>query len=215
MGQARHLGVLLGKAHLGVDEDKAHVGPLHGHFRPQVAVVLDGVLHLALAAQAGGVDKGEGAVLVLDGGVHRVPGGAGNVRDDAAVLPCHLVHQGGLAHVGLTDDSHLDDVALVVVLHVLGQDVADTVQQIAGAVAMDRGHHHRVAQAQVVELVELRRGLAYGVALVDAQHHRHPAFQQDVGHVRVCGGDAGADVRDEDDGAGGVDGDLGLLPHLG
>ena len=41
MGQARHLGVLLRDALVGVDEDQAHIGPLNGHGGPEDGKFLD------------------------------------------------------------------------------------------------------------------------------------------------------------------------------
>ena len=214
MGNTRHLAVLLRKTHGAVNENKAHIRPLHGHFGPEIAVVLNGVLDLGLFPQPRRVDEGKGSVWVFNGHIHRVPGGSGHVRDDAPVLPGHPVHQRGLAHIGLADDSHLNDLAFGLLFLPLGQAFQHPVQQVAGAVAVDRGYHHRVPQAQVIELVKLRGGLAHAVAFVHAQHHRAAAFLQQLGHLLVCGGNPGTQVRDENNGAGRVNGNLHLLPHL-
>ena len=92
---------------------------------------------------------------------------------------------------------------------------ADGVQQVAGAVAVDRGNGQHFVKAQVVELVQLHGGLAHLVALIDGQDDGLVAPAEHMGHILVRGGQARADVHHHDDAVGGVDGDLGLLPHMG
>ena len=78
---------------------------------------------------------------------------------------------------------------------------------------MDGGDGDGVPQAQGIKLVNGRVLGPGGVRLVDGQHHGLAGAQQHVGHVFIRGGDAGADIGDQDDDGGGIDGDLGLLPH--
>ena len=147
-------------------------------------------------------------------GVDGVPGGAGLVGHDHPLLAQDAVGQAGLAHVGPPDDGHRD---AVLFHHRLGkvQVGADGVQQVAGAVAVDRRHGHHFFKAQVVELVHLGGRVADAVALVHRQDHRLAAAAQHVGHLFVRGGHPRADVHHKDDAVGGVDGDLGLLAHMG
>ena len=213
MGKPGDLGVLIGDAVPGVDHDEAHVRPLDGQLRPHDGELLHPLVHLGLAADAGGVDEHIAAQLVFIHGVHRVPGGAGHVADDDPLLPQDVVHQGALAHVGLADDGHLDEILVLPVLF-HGREVLETlVQQIAGAVAVDGGGGDGVAQSQGVELIHAKVGGAGGVGLVHRQHHGLLGAQQHVGHVLIRRGDAGAQVGHKDDDRGLVDGDLRLLPH--
>ena len=78
---------------------------------------------------------------------------------------------------------------------------------------MDGGDGDGVPQAQGIELINGRVLGPGGVRLVDGQHHGLPGAQQHVGHVLIRGGDPGADVGDQDDDGGRIDGDLGLFPH--
>ena len=140
VGQARHLGVLLGDAVLGVDHNEAHVAALNGHGGPEDAVFLDGVVHLGLFAHTGGVDE-----VILAGGVFKVavdgvPGGTGHVADDDPLLAQDPVGEAGLAHVGLADDGHLDHVAVLLLVGLRREVLQAGVQQVAGAVAVDGGH---------------------------------------------------------------------------
>ena len=89
------------------------------------------------------------------------------------------------------------------------------VQQIAGTVAVDGGDGHRVPQAQVVELINIRVGVAHLVHFVDRQHHRLAGAQEQVGHLLIGGGEAGLDVAEEQNDRGVLDGDFRLLPHKG
>ena len=81
--------------------------------------------------------------------------------------------------------------------------------------AVDGGDGDGVAQTEIVELVEIGVHRAGGVHLVHRQHDGLAAALEHAGHLLVRGGEAGLDVRDEDDDIGVVDGDLGLLPHEG
>ena len=87
MDVARDLHVLLREALLRVHHDEHHVRPPDGGQGTDDAVPLDGlVLHGALPADAGGVHQNIGLPVQGEGGVHRVPGGAGDVGDDAPLL---------------------------------------------------------------------------------------------------------------------------------
>ena len=81
--------------------------------------------------------------------------------------------------------------------------------------AVDGGDGDRVAQTQVVELVDVRVHTAHLIHLVHRQHHRLLGAQQHVGHILIGGGQAGLDVAHKDDHRGRLDGDLRLLPHKG
>ena len=215
MGQARHLGVLLGDAFGGVDQDQAHVAALNGQGGPENGILLDVLLHLGLAADAGGVNEDEPALIVFKVGVDGVSGGAGHVGDDDPLLPQDLVHQGGLASVGLADNSHLDGVVLLLFFLLWGEVLETGVQQVAGAVAMDSRDSDGIPQSQVVELIKVRVRDTGGVHFVHCQHDGLAAAQQHVGHLLVRGGEARADIRQKDDDSGVLDGDLGLIPHEG
>ena len=92
---------------------------------------------------------------------------------------------------------------------------ADGVQQVAGAVAMHAGNGDQLAQAQAVEIVQLHGRLADLVALVDSQHYGLAAAHQHAGDVLVLRGHTGRKLSDHDDAICGIDGQLGLLTHVG
>ena len=211
---AGDLRILLGEADRRVDQDHADVGAVDRHLGAQIAVVLDGVLHLALAAQAGRIDERERAEPVLDRRIHGVARRARDVGDDAAVLAGNAVDERRLADVRLADDRHLDDLALLFVLRLLGQMLEDGVQQVAGAVAVHRRNLNRVAEAEVVELIEIDRRLAERVAFVDADDHRHIAALEHLRDVEIRRHHARAHVGHKDDDVRRVDRDLRLRAHL-
>ena len=214
VGVARNLGILFAEAAGGVDHDDADIGAIDGHVGAQHAVALDGLLHLALAADAGGIDKDKFAVLVFHHRVGRVAGGAGDVRDDDRLPARNAVDQRGFARVWPSDDGDGDAVVVVPVLLREVQMLIHRVQQVAGAVSVHRGDRDRVAQSQIIKLIEFRRNLADAVALVDAQHHRLVALLQHGGNLLVGRGDAGLDVYHQDDDLRALDGHLGLTAHL-
>ena len=213
VSQTRHLGVLLRDPFVGVDEDEAHVTTVDGHGGTEDGELLHSVVYLGFFAHTGRVDEDILAELIFKVAVHCVPGGAGHVADDDPLLPQDAVDQGGLAHVGLADDRHLDDVLLLLVLYVVGEILETGVQHLVHPQAVDGGDGDGVAQTQVVELVHVRVGGAHPVGLVHRQHHRLLGAQEHIGHVLVGGGDAGADVAHQDDDVGVVNGDLRLAAH--
>ena len=99
-------------------------------------------------------------------------------------------------------------------LVVLRREILQTcVEQVARAVAVDGGDGDRVAETEVIELVELGIGGAGGVHLVHGEHDRLFRPLQHVRDLLIGGGHAGLDVDDEDDDRRVVDGDLRLLAH--
>ena len=89
------------------------------------------------------------------------------------------------------------------------------IQQVAGAVAVHGRNGHHLIKAEVVELVHLHGGLAHLIALVHGQNDGLVAAAQHVGHVLVGCGQAVAHIHNHNDAVCGVNGDLGLLPHVG
>ena len=212
---AGNLGVLLRKTDRGIDEDDAHVCPVHRHFGAQVAVMLNGILHLALAAQAGSIDERKYAVLVFDGGIHRVAGRTGDVGNDHALLPQDSVQQAGLADIRLADDGNIDDLALVLLFLFLRQMLKDGIQQVARAVSVHGRHLNRVAEAEVIKLIKIRRRVAQRIALIDAHDDRHIAALEHLCDVEVRCDHAGAHIGHENDAVRRINGNLRLCAHLG
>ena len=68
MDKSGNLGVLLGNAIVGVNEDQAHVCPVDGADGTHVGIFFDGIVHLALPAHTGGVDE-----AVFPGFVFKIP----------------------------------------------------------------------------------------------------------------------------------------------
>ena len=78
---------------------------------------------------------------------------------------------------------------------------------------MNGGNGDGIPQAQIVELIEVRVRNAGGVHLVDGQNDGLAAAQQHSRHLLICGGESRADIAEEDDDGGVLNGDLRLLAH--
>ena len=202
----RQLGdaqVLAGDPVGRVADDERDVGALDRPLRAQRRVVLDGVLDLGLAAQAGGVDEDQLAPVDLHRQVDRVARGARDVGDDHALRARDAVDERRLADVRAPDHGEADDVLLLGGDLLLGgQHVDERVEQVAGAQALRGRHGDRVAQAQRVELVG-EREVADGVDLVRGDQHRPaaPAAQQ-VAELLVARAPPGARVDHQHRGDG-------------
>ena len=153
------------------------------------------------------------ALFILKVAVYCIPGGARHVGDNDPLLPQDPVGQRGLAHIGLADEGHLDDVVVLLFLLLRGEVVEAGVQQIAGAMSVNGGDGDGVPKAQVVELVNIRVQIAHLIHFVYRQYHRLLGAQQHIGHILVGGGQAGLDVTHKDDHRSRLNGDLRLLPH--
>ena len=79
---------------------------------------------------------------------------------------------------------------------------------------VDGRNGYRVAEAEVVEFIEISGKLADGVALVDAEHNGLAALAEHCRHLTVRCYDAAADIGDKDYNLGAVNGELRLTPHL-
>ena len=148
MGETGDLGVLLRNALARVDHDETHVRTLNGELRAHDGKLLDAVVHLGLAADAGGVDEDILAVFVLQARVHGVARCAGHIRDDDAVFAEHEIDERGLADVRLADDGDADEIVLFLAFF-LGREVFDAgVEHFVRAVTVDRRKRDRVAETE-------------------------------------------------------------------
>ena len=63
--------------------------------------------------------------------------------------PATLFTREDLPTLGLPMTATLDDLSLVLLFHFVGENIADAVQQVAGSVSVDRGHHHQVPRPRL------------------------------------------------------------------
>ena len=189
---ARHVGhgeILLDDALARVDEHERDVGPLGGRERAQLRVVLDPLALVALAPQPGRVDEHELALAAPQHRVDRVARRAGHLGDDRPLLAEQLVQQARLADVRPAEDRDADRLVADRGLGGAGQRRDDRVEQVAGAVAVQRGERDRVAEPEPVELERVHVA-ARVVDLVREQEHRLVRAAQDRGQLLVAGRDA-------------------------
>ena len=213
MRETGDLRVLLGDAVARVDHDQAHIRALDGELCAHDGEFLDAVVHAGLAPDTGGVDKDILAVFVFKAAVDAVARRAGDVADDDALFAEDEVHERGLADVRLADDGDAGMVRVRIV-RILRREVLQTgVEQVARAMAMHGGDGDRIAEAEGVKLIDAGVDRAGGVHLVDGQHNGLFRAQEHIGHFLIGGGHAGADLGDEHDDVGRVNGELCLLAH--
>src|SRR5215211_2446300 len=199
-GLHRPLGdpqVLRGHAVRGVADDERDVGPLGRPLRAQRRVVLDRLLHLGAAPDAGRVDQQQRPAVDLDRRVDRVARGAGDVGDDHALAAEEGVDEAGLADVRAADHGEAD--GLLVLLRgvvAVGQQLDQAVEQVARAQPLRGGDRQRIAEPEAVEVVH-EPDVARVVDLVGRDDDGQAAAAQDVGDLRVAGAHARARVYDE------------------
>ena len=96
---------------------------------------------------------------------------------------------------------------------VFREEADHLVQQLAQSHQVDGGNRERIAQTQIVELVN-RVVHADVINLVDNQNDRLAALAQHDGDFLVVGSHACAPIRKEEDDVAGFDGDFRLTAHL-
>ncbi len=170
-----------------VDQDQRDVRPLGCLQRPQLAVVLDPLPVLALAADAGRVDQPDSAVAPLDHRVDRVAGRPRLIGDDHPRTAQDRVQQRRLADVRTAQDRDAELVTQpLIVAGALDrvQPLDHRVQQVSGAASVHGRHRHRVAQSQPVQLQRIRL-VSEVVDLVGDQQHGRARAAQDLRDLLV------------------------------
>ena len=149
--------------------------------------------------------------MVPQGGVDRVPRGAGLGRHHGALLAQQTVHQARLPYVRPPHDGHLDQV-FGVLFGRLWQQSNDTVEQVAAALSDDGRDRLWVAEAELVERV-VRVVLGHVVGLVRGNHDAVAVVTQQLGDLMILRVNAELRVYHEHDHVGLLDGLVDLLPH--
>ena len=202
---AEQMQVLVGDAVAGIDHHHHHLGGVHRLQRLDHGELFDGLMDLATAADAGGVDQHVVALAVavavlaherhLDG----IAGGAGLVEHHHPLLAENAVDQGGFAHIGAPQHRHAHGVrvgGLAVVLFRFGKCLEHLGDHAAHAAPVGGGDREQLAEPQAVEV---RQGgvRVQAVGFVDRQVDRLGQLAQLRGHLLVGGGEAGAAVHQE------------------
>ena len=142
--------------------------------------------------------------VALDDGVDGVARGAGDVRDDGAVGAQDAVEQRRLTGIGAADDGDVQGVGelvgdFVLFLRKQGHDV---VEQVTGAVAVQRRERRGLADTERIELPDAVVFAIGVVELVHQQKDRLVAALEHAGDRLVLLGDAGAAVDHKQDDGG-------------
>ena len=200
--EAGDVRVLVGHALLGVDQQQHHVGRFDGLQRLDDRKLLDRLEHLALAAQAGGVDQLELLAIALKLDRDGIARGARQIKGHQALFAQPGVDEGGFADVGAPRHRQADGrvgVGFGLVLR-LGQiqGVERGFQHAAHALAVRGRDGNHLAQTQFIELGQLRAG-AHALGLVGHQQRRLAQAAQVIGDVVVLRRQAVARIDHEDD----------------
>ena len=148
--------------------------------------------------------------------VHRIARGAGDRRDDGALLAGERVEQRRFAHVGPADDRDLDARRGRRFFHrrlAAREAFGHVVEHGVHADAVLRRYREDVGDAESVEFVG--QAVAHlRVDLVDGQRDGLAEALEHLREVAVAAGDFGAPVHQEDDVGGALEGEFGLVQDL-
>ena len=180
LGVAGDHRVLMGDPLHRVDQQQGNVGPGHRLLGLEDRQLFRAFVGLALAPDPGGIDEPVDPVVHMEHGVHRIPGGAGHVAHQAALVAQQPVGQGGLAHVGPADHGEPQLFGGIVDLRLL---LGAVERQLPADARQQFGHRVPVAGRDHVDLVEaqLVEGPVRGSALhaVDLVHHQDGRLAHD------------------------------------
>ena len=213
MDKACDLGILLGDAFVGINEDQAHICPLDGIDGTHIGVLLNGIIHLALAAHTGGIDKAILSGLIFKIGVDGIAGGTCHIGHDDTLFTQNLVQQAGFAHIGLTNNGHLDNVTFFLFPIFFRDVLQHPIQQVAGTVAVDSRGFKQITDAQTVEFKHIGVSQTNGVALIDSQRNGLAGLAEHGCHIFVCSGHTGTNVYHHHNAICQFDTDLCLTTH--
>ena len=109
VGIARHGQILIGHPVGGIDDHHHHMGPIHRLEGLNDTELFQRLVGLALAPNPRGINQHVAFLLVIEGRIDAVPGGAGGGIGDHPLVTENPVDQGGLADVRAADNgqSHL------------------------------------------------------------------------------------------------------------
>ena len=212
MGVARDLLILLRDALEGVDHHEHDVGAVDGAQRAHDAVALDRLVDLAAAAHARRVDQRELRAVLREVRVDGIARRARHIADDDALLAENRIDDGGLADIRAADDGNADLILVLDLFLLLREGRDDRVEQVAEVHGVRSRDGDRVAEAQVVELVDVHRALR-AVDFVDREDHGLLRAAQQARDLLVRRRQAGAAVDEEQDDVRLVHGQLCLLAH--
>ena len=80
---------------------------------------------------------------------------ARNIADDDAILAQECVDKRGLSYIRAADDGNADLIRLFFFRASLGKECDERIEQIAEIHCVRCGNRHRIAQAEVIELVDI------------------------------------------------------------
>ena len=167
MGDAGDLGVLLRDAFRGINDEYRHVTALHSGDGTDDTVPLQFFFHLALSAQSGRIDKYVLLSISRHCGINGVPGRSRDRGDDDSLLTQQTVDNGRLARVRLTDDRNLRALILFFLFLRLREMFHHFIQQISQTQLARCRDWYRVAQTQIIELINVGHKLFKAVHLID------------------------------------------------
>ena len=146
--EAGQTPVLRGDADHRIEDEQRDVAARDRFERTQRRVIFDRPMRFGLLAHAGGVDQANGAVMPVQERVDRVARRARNVGDDGALFAEQRVEQRTLADVGAADDRERELVAEHRIRCVRREQFDDAIEQIAGALTVDRRDRDRFAESK-------------------------------------------------------------------
>ena len=204
----------VGNALFAINNQQPNVAPFQMPSRHHYAQFFGFQFGLAFATHAGGIDKTNGGVVLMDDAVDGIPCSPGNRRNHGAFLADETIQQRRLSYIGTADDGYSNLVGGVFVIGFgLWKRFEHLVEKFRDSLAVLGRDWKDVVESEPVEIGNIG-GLVLGVDFVDDEENGLLLATQQPREFLVGGGDGRSIIDDEQQDGRGIDCDFGLLENL-
>ena len=178
--------ILLGDPIKDINHQHTYIASVDGLETAIDTEELRPVIHAPAATNTSGVDQPPRSVLPNDARIDRVAGGPSNGADDGSLLTTDGIEQTGFAHIGSTDDRHLDRLFLVAFLILRRQEGQHLIEQISSAHTVDRRNRVGLSQTETPELSRHGKPLLRRLTLVHRQQRGAGTAAEKIRDRFIC-----------------------------
>ena len=213
--KAEDIQILRTDPFYGIQQQQADIGFIHGLDGADDRIKFKVLMHFRLSSDTGCIDEDEFFLEEIVPGVDRVPGGAGDLTYDGALLPHQCIEQGGFPDIGLPNDGKFWQFGLALrICRLLVVDkVCNCIENFSGTAAADRAEEKNRVEAEAVKFCCFKQ--TFGIVhFVHCEQYRFLRSAQNICHCKVKVCDTRSGIYHEYDGIRLFNGNHHLLAYL-
>ena len=162
-----NLGILFGKAFGCINHNQTNICPVNCHIGTQDAILFNFFRYLGFSPDSGGINQDELALFIFHSCIRCVTGCSGNIRHNHTLFPSNAVDQRRLADIRFPNNGDPNRIVLFFQFRFWRQSIIDRIQHITAAMTMFRRNRKRIAQSQIIELIEFHRRFTDFITFID------------------------------------------------